>query len=89
MNNNEVLTIIEHNLLSNQIDDIEPLFILYLDMKRDFPEITTDQVLDALVKLVKMVFSECFFTASAGKQKCNNVSSVLLRKSPNYVGKKR
>jgi hypothetical protein len=85
MKNNELLTIIEHNLLSRHVDDIEPLFILYLDMKRDFPEITTDQVLDSLVKLVKMGFSECYYTSSTGWEKCDALSSKVLRKSPNYV----
>jgi len=50
---------LEHSLLSMQVDDIEPLFILYADTIRDIEGTTLDLVLRALVKLVNLGFSRC------------------------------
>ncbi len=54
-----MLNRIEHHLLSMQCNDIEPLFILYADTKRDIDGTTLDLVLKALLKLVDLGFSEC------------------------------
>ena len=59
VNEGMALTELEYRLLSRQMDDDEPLFILYADITRDFEGITLDSVLQTLVKLVQLGFSEC------------------------------
>ena len=50
---------IEHSLLSMQVDDSEPLFILYADTKRDFENTDLDTILKSIIKLVELGYSKC------------------------------
>ena len=59
MGDEQNLNRLEHNLLTSQMDDIEPLFVLYAEARRYIEEATLDLVLEALIKLVDMGFSEC------------------------------
>lgn len=59
MDKTRILNRLEHHLLSIQMDDIEPLFILYADTIRDVEGANLELVLEALIKLMDMGFSEC------------------------------
>ena len=63
MSQGMALTELEYRLLSRQMDDDEPLFILYADITRDFEGITLDSVLQTLVKLVQLGFSKCLVSS--------------------------
>ena len=70
MEEEHYLNRLEHNLLSMQMEDIEPLFVLYAEARRDIEEATLDLVLEALIKLVDMGFSECIIKKGASWQPC-------------------
>jgi hypothetical protein len=74
------LSKLEHNLLSMQVNDIEPLFILYADTKRDLPEFTLDDILYALVKLINLGYSQCIQkNEEENWSQCNNITFNILR----------
>jgi hypothetical protein len=54
-----VLNRLEHHLLSMQVDDIEPLFILYADTMRDIEEANLDLIVQGLAKLIESGYSIC------------------------------
>jgi hypothetical protein len=60
MKDTKDLSRIEHNLLSMQVDDIEPLFILYADTNRDVEGATLELILKALVKLARFGLSQVY-----------------------------
>ena len=62
------LSRLEHNLLSMQVDDIEPLYVLYADTSRDIEGTTLDMVLQALLKLVNMGLSQCLLGVEAKRK---------------------
>jgi hypothetical protein len=64
-----ILNRVEHHLLSMQTDDIEPLFILYADTRRDITGVTFDQINKSLIKLIDMGFSECKISKKGTWQK--------------------
>jgi hypothetical protein len=64
MNKQPLLNRLEHNLLAMQMDDEEPLFILYADTMRDIEGATLHLIIQALVKLVRLGFSKCYFVAN-------------------------
>jgi len=68
------LNSIEHHLLSIQVDDIEPLFILYADTKRDIRGASLDLVLEALMKLIDIGFSECIINRRGRWQQIKNLT---------------
>ena len=72
--NNLILDKLEHSLLSRHVDDIEPLFVLYNDIRKDIPRITISQVSKALIKLVNMGFSECFWVTKEKWLKCKSIT---------------
>ena len=80
MKKDMVLNRIEHHLLSMQVDDDEPLFILYADTKRDIRGTTLDQILKALVKLLGMGLSECLIKNGGKWQKCENLTLSDLKR---------
>jgi hypothetical protein len=55
-----ILSKLEHRLLSMQVDDDEPLFVLYGDTVRDAPGVDLEQVLRALIELLDMGLSKCY-----------------------------
>lgn len=65
---------IEHRLLSMHVDDIEPLFVLYSDTIKYMPNITLHQILNALIKLLEMGFSECMVNKDGKWQECQNIT---------------
>jgi hypothetical protein len=70
---------LEHNLLSMQVDDIEPLFILYAETSRDIEGTTLDLVLQALLKLVDMGFSQCLLGVEGKWEPCHKLTLKDLR----------
>jgi hypothetical protein len=75
-----VLNRLEHHLLSMQVDDIEPLFILYADTIRDIEESNLDLILQALVKLVESGYSKCIQKKWGKWKPCTNMSIETLRR---------
>jgi hypothetical protein len=70
---------LEHHLLSMQVDDVEPMFILYADTVRDVKGADLDQVLQALVNLVEMKFSTSYLVEDRRGDKVD-ITLELLRK---------
>lgn len=75
-----VLNRLEHNLLSMQIDDIEPLYVLYADTVRDIEGTTLDLILQALIKLVNLGFSECRLEKDDKLRPCKKLTLEDLKK---------
>jgi hypothetical protein len=75
---------IEHHLLSMQGNESEPLFILYADTIRDYKGATLDIVLESLIKLNTLGYSECIIKEEEdekGKWRiCNNLTIGDLKK---------
>jgi hypothetical protein len=80
MNNKLVLNRIEHNLLSMQMDDSEPLFILYADTKRDIEGVTLNDVIQSLMRLVDLGFSECIVHEDGKWNLYKNITTTKLHK---------
>jgi hypothetical protein len=74
-----ILNRLEHNLLSRQVDDIEPLFILYADTNRDIEGATLDSILQALVKLVNLGYSQCMKNKEGKWQLCKTLTFEDLK----------
>jgi hypothetical protein len=67
MKDTKDLSRIEHNLLSMQMEDIEPLFVLYASINRDIEGATLDLILKALIKLVKLDLSHVYIVDTERK----------------------
>jgi hypothetical protein len=80
MQNLPLLNKIEHHLLSMQVDDSEPLFILYADTKRDIKGTTLDIILTALIRLIYLGFSDCLQEKEGKWQICENITLNDLKK---------
>ena len=81
MSEESVLNRLEHNLLSMQVNDIEPLFTLYSDTSRDVKGATLNLVLQALIKLINLGYSQCIRNNEEGTwYPCNNVTLGDLKK---------
>lgn len=80
MTKETILSRLEHNLLSMQVDDIEPLYVLYSDTKRDIKGTTLEQILNALIKLVNMGLSECIIKKRGRWQQCKELTVLDLMK---------
>jgi hypothetical protein len=75
---------IEHHLLAMQGNESEPLFVLLADTIRDIKGATLDLVLESLIKLINLGFSECIIKEDEdekGRWKaCNNLTIDDLMK---------
>ncbi len=80
MNTTQLLNRLEHNLLTMQMDDIEPLFVLYRGTIKDIEEVTLDQILEALVKLVNLGFTECKQKKWGKWRPCKNLCVDVLKR---------
>lgn len=80
MNEEKKLNRLEHHLLSMQMDDIEPLFILYADTMRDIKGANLELILQALIKLVNMGFSKCIQHKWGKWRPCKDLSIEKLRR---------
>jgi len=83
MNNQAVLSKLEHHLLSSMMDDIEPLYVLYAETIRDIEEANLDLILEALVKLTESGFIRCFFEDNKpphARTHCKNLTAAQLKK---------
>jgi hypothetical protein len=80
MNEKIILDRTEHHLLSMQMDDSEPLFILYADTVRDVEGATLDTVLEALIKLINLGFSKCIQKKWGKWRPCENLTLEILKK---------
>jgi hypothetical protein len=80
MNSKRTLSKLEHRLLSMQVDDSEPLFILYADTTRDMPDVSLNMVLESLLKLVNLGFSRVMVHGDEGWRYLTNLSSYDLEK---------
>jgi len=76
----QVLNRVEHHLLSMQVDDTEPLFILYSDTKRDIEGTTLNQILHALIKLTHKGFSVCIIKKGEKWQQCKKLTLTDLKR---------
>jgi hypothetical protein len=72
--NKLILDNTEHRLLSMHVDDIEPLFVLYNEIRKSIPRITISLVSKALIKLVNMGFLECFWVTKEKWLKCKSIT---------------
>ena len=92
----EVLNRLEHNLLSMQVDDVEPMFVLYADTVRDVEGATLDLVAQALARLVELGLSRCYvvdkewtrcerLTFEDLKRRFHGLSEKERREYPLYV----
>ena|ERR1039457_2761162 len=63
-----------------QVDDIEPLFILYADTMRDIQGANLDPILHALVKLVGIGYSKCTQKKWGKWRPCKDLSVETLRR---------
>jgi hypothetical protein len=79
MNEEKILNRLEHSLLSMQMDDIEPLFILYADTMRNIEGANLELILQALIKLVNIGFSKCIQHKWGKWRPCNDPSIDKLR----------
>jgi hypothetical protein len=75
----QILNHLEHNLLSMQVDDIEPLFILYADTIRDVKGATLDTILQALTKLMNLGYTQCTRNEEGTWHPCNNLTFEDLK----------
>jgi hypothetical protein len=80
VNNGKMLNKIEHNLLSMQMEDIEPLFVLYADINRDVEGTTLDLILKTLVKLVKLGLSRVYIVDTERKLMSKITLNVLKQR---------
>jgi hypothetical protein len=80
MEESQVLNRIEHHLLSKQVDDIEPLFILYADTIRDIEGANLDLILLALIKLTGAGYSNCTQKKWGKWRPCKDLSIETLRR---------
>ncbi len=55
---------LEHYLLTSQMDDTEPSFVLYRMAMRNVEGATLDLISQALIKLVSMGLSKCYTSNS-------------------------
>lgn len=70
---------LEHYLLTSQMDDIEPLFVLYRGTMREVEGASLDLILHGLVKLVTMGLSKCYMSNSHLRP-CKRVTFEMLQK---------
>jgi len=84
MNGEIMLNKIEHNLLTMQVYDSEPLFILVSDTMRDCKEATIELILSSLLRLIELGFSECIRKEGEDEQgswkPCNTLTIKDLTK---------
>jgi|WetSurMetagenome_2_1015567.scaffolds.fasta_scaffold577294_1 hypothetical protein len=80
MNSQRTLNKLEHNLLSMQVMDSEPLFILYADTTRDMPDVSLDMVLESLLKLISLGLSRVMVHEDEGWRYITNISLHDLEK---------
>ncbi len=55
------LTKLEHYLLSSLCDDLEPLHILYADLKKELPDTDRSSFIGALAKLASLGLLKAYF----------------------------
>jgi hypothetical protein len=80
MSGKKILNRIEHHLLSMQMDDSEPLFVLYSDTIRDIKNATLEKVLESLVKLIELDYSICEQKKWGKWRLCTDITVEKLQK---------
>ena len=68
-----VLNRLEHHVLSMHVDDIEPLFVLYADTIRDVEGANLELVVQALIKLRDLGYTQCIRNEEGVWYSCNDV----------------
>jgi hypothetical protein len=71
---------LEHHLLSMQVDDIEPLFILYVDTISYIEEANLDLIVQGLVKLFESGYSICKQKKWGRWRLCKDLREDILKR---------
>jgi hypothetical protein len=78
-----MLNKLEHNLLSDMMDDWEPLHYLYVLMKTKFSNITIGEVLESLVRLSNLGLMKTYYYSDVrGK---SEIESLSLENLENHI----
>ena len=80
MKEHDELNKLEHYLLSKLTDDIEPLFILYSDSIRDIRGTSLDLILQSLINLINLNFSNCLQKKWGKWRSCKKLTITTLQK---------
>jgi hypothetical protein len=80
MNSGQILSKLEHFLLSTQCNDSEPLFILYSDAVRNMPNATLEMVLKGLLRLFILGYSRVMIVGDGKTRYLSNLSLDELTK---------
>jgi hypothetical protein len=73
------LSKIEHYILSDTLNDIEPLNVLYNHFMNEFTNANLDMIIAALVKLTKTGLRECYFEEYRKMKYCKELTEEQLR----------